>query len=229
MQQFSCYGDERNKGFCVHCGGSDETVDHVPSKVFLEEPYPDNLMASPACRRCNNGFSTDEEYLACFLECVVAGEVEPAKLRPKIARILRGNVSLLSRIQQVRRVCGGTPVWSIEPERAERVVVKIARCHAAFELNEPQLEAPEIVSIKPLLLMSDDERAAFEGQDGDLALWPEMGSRAMQRLLVSGTDVFSEGWLVVQEGNYRFQVYQAPALVVKIVFREYLGCKVVWT
>lgn len=229
MQQLPCYGDDRNKGFCVHCGGNDETVDHVPSKVFLEEPYPDNLMAAPACRRCNIGFSTDEEYLACLLECVVVGDADLAKLRPKIARILRGNASLLSRIQQARGDDGGTPVWAVEADRARRVALKIARCHAAFELNEPRLEEPDTVTIMPLPLMSDEERAEFEGVGGDLALWPEVGSRAMQRLLVFGTDVISEGWLVVQEGNYRFQVCQSPALVVKMVFREYLACEIVWT
>ena len=50
MQQLRCYGDDRNKGFCVHCGGPSETVDHVPSKVLLDEPYPENLMAASACR-----------------------------------------------------------------------------------------------------------------------------------------------------------------------------------
>jgi hypothetical protein len=57
MQQLRCYGDDRNKGFCVHCGGPNETVDHVPSKVLLDEPYPANLMAASVCRQCNNDFS----------------------------------------------------------------------------------------------------------------------------------------------------------------------------
>jgi len=43
MKQLQCYGDSRNKGFCVHCGGPDETRDHVPAKVLLDEPYPENL------------------------------------------------------------------------------------------------------------------------------------------------------------------------------------------
>ena len=91
MQQLRCYGDDRNKGFCVHCGGGPtETVDHVPSKVLLDEPYPENLMAAPACRECNNGLSLDEEYLACLLECVIAGDTAPEKLhRTKIPEILR--------------------------------------------------------------------------------------------------------------------------------------------
>ncbi len=228
MEQLRCFGDERNKGFCVHCGARDETVDHVPPKVFLEEPYPENLMASPACRQCNNGLSVDEEYLACLLECVVVGEADPTQLRPKIAHVLGRSPGLLTSLQHARSDAGGMPVWAVENDRARNVVLKLARCHAAFELNEPQLGEPDFVSFKPLPLMTNEERAAFEGQDGDLERWPEVGSRAMQRLLVFGDNVFSEGWLVVQDGNYRFQVYQAPGMVVKMVIREYLACEVVW-
>ncbi len=229
MQQFQCFGDQRNKGFCVHCGGPDETVDHVPSKVLLDEPYPENLMACPSCRTCNNGFSTDEEYLACLLECVVAGVAEPSRLRrPKIARILSANTSLLARLRQARSDDEHTPMWAVEGDRARRVVLKLARCHAAFELNEPKLEEPDYVNIKPLALMNVEERSAFESQDSEVALWPEMGSRALQRLIVAGSDVFSEGWLVVQDSNYRFRVSQNGGLEVKIVLREYLASHVVW-
>ena len=228
MDQVPFYGDKRNLGFCVHCGGPDETVDHVPSKVFLEEPYPTNLMASPACRTCNNGFSADEEDLACLLECVVVGEADLKRLRPKVARILGRSPGLLARLQQARSDVGGSPIWAVYNDRARKVVLKLARCHAAFELNEPQIEEPAFVNFKPLPLLADKERAAFEGQGGELALWPEVGSRAMQRLFVLGNDVFSEGWLVVQDGNYRFRVCKSPGVVVKMVIREYLACEVGW-
>jgi hypothetical protein len=109
-----------------------------------------------------------------------------------------------------------------------RVVLKLARCHAAFELNEPQLHEPSHLGIKPLPLMTDDERAAFERDDQGFDVWPEVGSRAMQRILVTGTDALDEGWFVVQEGNYRFRTNQSNGLTVKIVLREYLGCEVVW-
>jgi len=229
MQQLRCYGDDRNKGFCVHCGGPGETVDHVPSKVLLDEPYPGNLMVAPACLICNNGLSLDEEYLACLLECIIAGNTAPEKMRrAKIARILRENSSLLSRLQRARTDDAEGPVWVVENDRVNRVVLKLARCHAAFELNEPQIQEPSLFALKPLSLMSEDERAAFEGGDDTFDVWPEVGSRAMQRMLVAGADVFNEGWLEVQEGNYRFRVNQASGLVVKIVLREYLGCEVVW-
>lgn len=229
MQQLRCYGDDRNKGFCVHCGGPSETVDHVPSKVLLDEPYPENLMAASACRKCNNGLSLDEEYLACLLECVIAGDTVPEQLhRAKITRILRKNSSLLARLERARMGSPAGTVWAPESDRVNRVVLKLARCHAAFELNDPQLHEPSHLGIKPLPLMTDDERAAFERDDQGFDVWPEVGSRAMQRILVTGTDALDEGWFVVQEGNYRFRTSQSNGLTVKIVLREYLGCEVAW-
>ena len=186
-------------------------------------------MAASACRKCNNGLSLDEEYLACLLECVIAGDTAPEKLhRTKIVRILRENSSLAARLQRARADDPGGTIWTPENDRVNRVVLKLARCHAAFELNEPQLHEPSHLEIKPLALMTEDERAAFETDDDGLDIWPEVGSRAMQRVLVAGSDVFDEGWLIVQEGNYRFRTSQANGLIVKIVLREYLGCEVVW-
>ncbi len=229
MQQFRCYGDDRNKGFCVHCGGPSETVDHVPSKVLLDEPYPANLMAASACRKCNNDFSVDEEYLACLLECVISGSTSPEQLhRAKIARILRGNSSLSARLQRARTDGLKGSIWTVENDRVNRVVLKLARCHAAFELNEPQLHDPSHLKIKPLPLMMADEREAFEHDDEAFGIWPEVGSRAMQRVLIAGTDSFIKEWVTVQEGNYRFRISQSNELIVKIVLREYLGCEIVW-
>lgn len=131
-------------------------------------------------------------------------------------------------MQQARTEGEDGPVWAVESDRVNRVALKLARCHAAFEFNEPQLEEPAHIIVKPLLLMTEGERAAFDSQDEAAALWPEVGSRAMQRMLVSGENLFSEAWVVVQEGNYRFQINQSNGLSVKIVLREYLGCEIVW-
>jgi hypothetical protein len=230
VQQFKCYGDRRNKGFCVHCGGPDETDDHVPSKVLLDEPYPENLIVCSACLSCNNALSMDETYLACLLECILAGEADPAKLhRPKIAEVLANNTSLLERLRKARTDGDSGPVWAVENERVKAVVLKLARGHAAYEYNEPRLEEPDCISFKPMMSMDEAERQAFEGSDeAGLAPWPGVGSRAMQRLLVVGAHVFSEGWLVVQEGNYRFRISQEDGLTVNIVLREYLCCHIVW-
>lgn len=46
--------DDRSKGFCVYWGAIDETQIVVPSKVFLDEPFPENLPQSPSCVRWMN-------------------------------------------------------------------------------------------------------------------------------------------------------------------------------
>lgn len=62
MKQIPNYGDIRQIQTCVYSGGGTETRDHVPSKVLLEKPYPENLPIVPACDTCNQSFSSDEEY-----------------------------------------------------------------------------------------------------------------------------------------------------------------------
>ncbi len=229
MRQLKCYGDDRNKGFCVHCGGPSETVDHVPSRILLDEPYPDNLMGSPACLACNHGASLDEEYLACLLECAISGSTDPDRLqRPKIARILQTKPALRSRLQLASTKGPDGPLWKPEASRVRHVVLKLARCHAAYELNEPQLQEPSSIEFKPLALMSPDERAAFENLEAQFSVWPEVGSRAMQRALAPSTDYLPQGWLVVQEGTYRYLTSQDVGLAVRVVLREYLGCEVLW-
>lgn len=230
MRSFSCYADSRNKGFCVHCGGPYETDDHMPSKVLLDEPYPENLIVCPSCLKCNNSLSDDETYLACLLECVIAGEAAPSKLRrTKIAKVLDHSEALLKRLERARLDGEAGTVWRVENERVNTVLLKLARGHAAYEYNQPQLREPDYLNFKPLGAMNEGERAAFERADeGGFAAWPEVGSRAMQRLLVVDTGVFSEGWITVQDGIYRFHVSDENGMVVKIVLREYLACEVGW-
>jgi hypothetical protein len=229
MRQVMNFGDLRNQGFCVHCGGPYETDDHMPSKVFLDRPYPENLPVSPACAECNESFSRDEEYLACLLECVIAGEVNPDVVgRENISRKLRRQPALAARLAAARRLDGETVVWEAEVARVRNVILKLARGHAAFELNEPQLDDPLSMRFLPLSAMSIGERQSFEQEQASPAIWPEVGSRAMNRLIAVDGEVFEEGWLLVQEGRYRYRVLQDDGLRVKIVIREYLAAEVRW-
>jgi hypothetical protein len=47
---------------CVYCGEKALTVDHIPPKLLLSKPYPNNLITVPACSECNAGFQADDEY-----------------------------------------------------------------------------------------------------------------------------------------------------------------------
>jgi hypothetical protein len=232
---FACYGDSRKMGYCVHCGGPDQSRDHVPSKVLLDEPYPENMLVSPSCLSCNQGFSLDEEYLACLIECVLIGDVDPAKIeRKRIAEILTRNSRLAEMLKKSRVVKeNGIVEWQVDTKRITSVLLKLARGHVAYELNEPQLHEPKFFAFKPLILMTESERRAFEDDGprdlGNEPFWPEVGSRAMQRIMVVGNMLLDEGWLIVQDDRYRFlPLYGLGGIGARIVLREYLACEVIW-
>ncbi len=93
--------DERLKGICTFCGAEPDSRDHVPSRVLLDKPYPENLPVVESCSKCNREFSVDEEYLACFLECVIQGTTEPnANFGEKVARILEARPLIKARIRE---------------------------------------------------------------------------------------------------------------------------------
>lgn len=227
------FTDERHTGMCVYCGAHPDTHDHVPSKVLLDEPYPPDLPVVGACRRCNTSFSLDEQYLACFLDCVICGGTEASDTyRPNVKRILEKKPLLRSRIEGAwEKDRAGNLLWEPEADRVRNVILKLARGHAAYELY-PKLEEPSTVGFVPLQILSDDQRSAFEQIAGDdeIGLWPEIGSRAFLRAFGKSPDrlPLSGGWAVVQTDRYRYAVVEAGGVLVRIVLSEYLACEIVW-
>lgn len=227
MEYISSYSDERHLAFCVHCGGLPDTRDHAPSKVLLDEPFPPNLAVIGACRSCNTGFSEDETYLACWIDCEIAGSAFPEDVgRDKVRRILDKQKRLQSRLLNSFESDLFEPRFHPEAERIERVVLKLARCHAAYENGEPKIEEPTYFVWRALKWLSSEQRTAFE-EPPHLGLLPEVGSRAMQRVLFA-PDARAP-WINVQEGRYRYLVAAGEAVIVRLVLSEYLACEVVWT
>ncbi|MFZ1083671.1 MAG: hypothetical protein WAN35_01755 [Terracidiphilus sp.] len=235
MDQIEELVDERQKSWCIHCGGCiaelDTNRDHVPSKSLLREPYPANLPVVEVCTGCNEGFSLDEEYLVVFLSCVLAGSTDPHQQRnPRVERILQNNSKLRARIEGSRKdykTLGGKTrsVWTPELERVNRVIVKNARGHALFEYGEPMLRDPQSVWSAPLETLTTEQRRAFETIEmGDG--WPEVGSRMLTRVM-TGQDL-TGSWVIVQDGIYRYAVAQQGVILVKSVLFEYLATEVFW-
>ena len=225
VQQLPNFGDDRNKGWCVFCGGPDETRDHAPSRVFLDEPYPKNLPVVPSCEICNGSFSLDEEYLACLIECARTGSVDQARAaRTKVGRTLNRKGALAARLASARHESADGIIWRPEDERVRNVIVKLGRGHVAFEQNEPRVDEPTSVSILPLCVMTNAEREEFESSP-DTGLWPEVGSRAMHRILVGAESEYP--WMEVQPQRYRYMVSSGPFMV-RVVIAEYLAAEVLW-
>jgi hypothetical protein len=230
MDQLNDYADERLLIGCIHCAGKTGTRDHMPSRVLLDEPYPENLPVVPACPECNAGFSLDEEYFACLVECARTGSAETVE-RPKVRRILDDRPALSARLKQARTVSeNGEVSHSFEGERIERVVLKLARGHAAYELSEQQCGDPSHFMAVPIHTLSADTRSHFEEVPTSSA-WPEVGTRAMQRIavLAAWNTTVDYGWIEVQPKRYRyFAVADGAQIMVRIVVGEYLACEVIW-
>jgi hypothetical protein len=227
MDQLKSYADERLIAGCIYCGGNTESREHVPSRVLLDEPYPENLPVVPACDACNRGYSLDEQYFACLVECARTGSVETVQ-RPKIVRILRENPALAERISRARSISGERDIsFSVELARAQSVVLKLARGHAVYEASETLRHSPSQIRITPLMSLDQAARNHFETIPSS-AVWPEVGSRAMQRLIVFGGDVTDTGWIDVQPEQYRYFVVAEGPLMVRFVVSEYLACEVIW-
>lgn len=234
MDNLRSFADERLlQGGCAYCGGEPDTRDHVPSKAFLDDPFPTHLPVVGACRKCNESFASDEEYLACLIECVRVGSAEPSKVeRPSIRRTLEKQPNLAARLARAHNKA--KEMFQVENGRARNVLLKLARGHSVFELDTPQFGEPDHFMFTPLTCVDKPTVEAFESPpaSGDSPLWPEVGSRAMQRMVIAtdgiGASILKPGWMVVQEGRYRYLTSNEEAITVRIVISEFLACEVIW-
>jgi hypothetical protein len=227
MKQIQPHSDERLMAWCVYCGGTTATRDHVPSKILLDEPYSDNLPVVPCCQACNANLSIDEEYVAALIDSVIAGTAHPSNImRQKIRKVLGRRPALTARLQAARVSLGSGTAFHIEPERVIRVMLKLTRGHAAFELSEPQLDDPTSYGLAPLVELNEEQRRGFE-EPPRVSLFPELGSRAFQRIL-DDDGLHAADWITVQPGRYRYLATGADVITVRVVLSEYLACEAIW-
>jgi hypothetical protein len=243
MEQLDDFADDRLLNGCTYCDSMlAETRDHVPSRILLDQPYPENLPVVPACRECNNTLSRDEEYVAALIECTVAGSTEPEKLRrDRVAGVLRRSPALRARIEAAKYEIDGHVHFHVEAHRIDNVVRKLALGHAAFELSVRAGDEPTSFVWKPLHTLTPAERDAFEAPH-EPQLFGEVGSRGMQRAVVAqatlssadgkarSLNIFMNDWIEVQEGRYRYlAIDDSGGAAIRIVIGEFLACEVFWS
>lgn len=201
MDQIRTFTDERILAFCAYCGGQPVTRDHVPPRVFLDQPYPANLPVVGCCAACNSGASLDEEYVACLLEVIGAGSVTPEALgRSKIARILAVKPALAARLaEQIRRPRTGTSF--VMDVRVVRVVEKIARGLWLYEVGESTLGLDAVTWTRDVAGIDRPEQKVFPPPPLDVLL-PEVGSRMLSRILLSEEP--GSRWTHAQRGRFSY-------------------------
>ncbi len=191
---------------CVYCSQQiarvDSTRDHVPSKCFLEKPYPKNLLTVTACQDCNASFKVAEEYAATFLGFLFpTGQNEPLK---GLDKVLHSNSRLDDQLVSELKI-ENFPNCSriyLEPceDKLRLVFLKNAKGHIhCFDLINRSLTA---VQFRHFQLIG-------------------LSSLSRNRLL--GFDAF---WNVLQVGVYRYRILLGKYLVVQSVLRENLFSEV---
>ena len=144
--------------------------------------------------------------------------------REKIRRILSNKPALRALLERARITSESGILFRAEHERVSSVIVKLAQGHVLYELGEGRHGPPDELVIRPLSDLSDEEMNFFEHPEPS-DVWPEVGSRAMQRMAIFLGD---PGWLHVQQGRYRFHAKAAAGVEIRIVIDEYLAAYCRW-
>jgi len=219
-----------------------ETREHVPSKVFLQTPYPNDLPTVPSCEECNNGFSSDELYTAVLLELLKNYRQNYYILNKKTHKRLERKEG--KQAQNAFESYLLHPSSLFDDFKIKRVLQKLAICHAVYEVSEGYHgDAWESnvqgIEFKLLPYMTQDE---YEDMDSFevMTLLPEVGSLGHERIAVFEiTSLTQESdlpqktilpfatWYEVQDGYYRYlTVVDNTSILVKIIIGEFLFTEV---
>lgn len=230
---------EKNKRFksvCIYCRSNQaKSKEHLPSRVFLDTPYPNEYSIVPACENCNIGFSADEVYVSCFVDRLRnALSDNKIPLREKTISAVRHDKGLARIIcEQIRRENNKIFV-NYQPEPFSKILIKLAKghlCQAQDKVVDSDCWVECYFKFKPDL--SEDELYHFEELPyADKA--SECGSDFTHDLLIvegiGGPSQIIVPWNGVQDGNYRYLTYFKHDLyVVRIVICETLFAEVLFS
>ncbi|GIO70386.1 hypothetical protein [Paenibacillus cookii] len=220
---------------CIYCGEVADSREHIPPKVFLTSPFPDNLGIVPACRQCNKSFSNDEVFLSILIEMLKRRCFYPVcEYSSEVERRMNYNKKIVSDIENVLQDNDA----SYFDDRIQRVLHKLALGHSVFEISEGYCIEKGTISYSFASKMSLEEIEEFTlpfNITGEPL--PEIGSRVYERILiiehrlqsVENSEMFLVAplvlldWVDVQDFRYSYTCYRfANEIIVKMVINEFL-------
>lgn len=218
------YGEGHPERICCYCGNWADTVDHVPSKVFLDSLYPDNLPVVPCCRKCNEQFSQDEEYVAVLLECVrwQTFNLEEFK-REKVRKIVEHNPAILKTVREtINPLLDRHFTIDADNARLRTVMTKLIVGHLRFEGLDQLFyhDGLEIHFYQDILNNREFYRKFHSPISSGLL--PEVGSRALIAMVEQGCT--GSPWFAVQPNMYEYCVAPDNSEV-RIIIQNYFGIK----
>lgn len=224
MIQRSEFGEGHPERMCCYCGDFADTVDHVPPKVFLDKPYPENLPVVPCCKKCNREFSLDEEYVAVLFECVRWQTFDSNQFkREKVRKIVEHNPAIQQTVMEtVHPLLDGHISINSENIRLNKVLTKLIAGHLRFEgLDQWFLHDGLEIQLYQDIHANQEFYGRFHAPIYS-GLLPEVGSRALMALVENGDA--GNMWFTVQSGNYEYCVAPDNSEV-RIIIQDYFGVR----
>lgn len=223
MHQIKPQNDTRYDNICCYCQNQiidNKTRDHVPSKILLEEPFPENLPIIYCCYDCNQSFSTDEEYFACMIE-YICSETKDINLfeRQKITEILNKKTHLRKRIENNIEIENEIIKIKLEEKPINNVLKKLLYGHLSFELSNPYIENWNYIRMDTLDNLTQTEiDLFFENKSIDKS--PEIGSR-LSLVITLNNNIPISNWKIVQNDFYQYKIdINAESTCLKILIRN---------
>ncbi len=230
---------------CIFCGVESNTREHAPSKVFISEPLPTDLPTVPSCRKCNNSYASDELYTAVLIKLLRKryDNYELTAVDLKRLNTKEGQDAF----QFIENY--GDKLGYIDNKRLERVLIKLARSHAVYELftcyeynsSDPKYDINLFYDYKPFMEESIKEEIDSIVLMNDKIL-PEMGANLYQRIYCAepispslnnnGKDSIISFllWNEINDGEYRYTSYiEDGKYVVKIVIQDFVYAKIIFS
>ncbi|WP_158583002.1 hypothetical protein [Lysinibacillus yapensis] len=223
---------------CIYCGEESGTRDHVPSKVFLNKPFPENLPTLPACIKCNNSYSNDELVVSLLVQLLK---------QKHYGSEYSFSEEIMSRIENERNVDIVNNIRdSISSGQVSKfhnqilnVLAKLAIGHLVWEISEGYYVDEESTSCSVSLsysFLNDMHKQEINEFSSYFIITnetlPELGSRAYdERILVFESDGVEPqlllDWVEVQPLEYKYTCYKfVNEIVVKMVINNLLFAEV---
>lgn len=220
----------KNKNnYCIYCGDKATTREHIPSKAFLKEPFPDNLPTVPACFKCNNGFSGDEMYVSCYLDILKNSLFPNYLLSEKTTKILLQQPVLRKILEEQIQNDGKTVKFACDYNRLINIIKKLAMGHAVYEFDHVDTCCNPKTCFNFRFQMTNEEIENF-WINVPLTIFPELGCRAFQRVsevyINDKVNILLFLPITVQENQYAYNVFfdEDNKTCVQIMLGDFLFC-----
>lgn len=231
MIQVNPHNDVRYDNICCYCQkpfDNNKTRDHIPSKVLLDKPYPENLPRVFCCYDCNQSFSTDEEYFACIIEYLVAGTKTFEKIqRKKIKDLLLKKEHLRNRIELNITEKGDQLTFDFTNTVLKNVLKKIMFGHLSYELSNPYIQNPDYLEFNTIDNLTEKEFQNFILESA-IDIVPEIGTRAsLSHIVINNCPIST--WKIVQKNNYQYKLSIGKnETILKVIFRNKIYLLAIW-